>query len=187
MFKKVILLVIIFCIGNSVYSNSANQKMLKIQADLSDYDTSTNENIEELFRNNLKDVSNVIYTIIPMGVVVSFDSFLFFAAGSDELSTNSYCILDIMANILSKINKASLVECTTSTNSFYGSKYTSNWELSIVRAGNIEKYLISTGKILPNEIRANGFGEIMPVVRYQGKKQERINFIIFNYKESFRR
>ena len=188
LFKKVIAFVIIFSIANlASFANVENSKTLKLQADMSDYDFSTNVNIEKLLRKNLQNLGNVIFTIIPMGVVVSFDSLLFFDNGSDELRQNSYCILDIIANLLALVNKSCLVESTTSTNSFYNSKYNSNWELSIVRAGNIQEYLISTRKIPPDKFRANGFGEIMPVVRYQGKTQERINFIIFNYAESFRR
>lgn len=186
--KKFIAFVIIFSITNlACFATVENSKTLKLQADMSEYDFSTNVNIEKLLRKNLQSFGNIIYTIIPMGVVVSFDSFLFFDDGSDELRQNSYCILDIIANLLALVNKSCLVESTTSVNSFYNSKYNSNWELSIVRAGNIQEYLISTRKILPDKFRANGFGEIMPVVRYQGKTQERINFIIFNYEESFRR
>lgn len=188
LFKKIIAFVIIFSITNlASFATVENPKTLKLQADMSEYDFSTNVNIEKLLRKNLQSFGNIIYTIIPMGVVVSFDSFLFFDDGSDELRQNSYCILDIIANLLALVNKSCLVESTTSANSFYNSKYNSNWELSIVRAGNIQEYLISTRKILPDKFRANGFGEIMPVVRYQGKTQERINFIIFNYEESFRR
>lgn len=188
LFKKVIAVAIIFCMVNhACYATIESAKTLKLQADMSDYDFSTNVNIEKLLRKNLQCVNDIIYTIIPMGVVVSFDSFLFFDNGSDEIRTNSYCILEIIANLLVLLNKPCLVESTTSANSYYNSKYNSNWELSVVRAGNLQKYILSTKKILPDKFRANGFGEIMPVVRYQGKTQERINFIIFNYEDSFRR
>ena len=188
LFKKVIAVAIIFCMVNhACYATIESAKTLKLQADMSDYDFSINVNIEKLLRKNLQGVNDIIYTIIPMGVVVSFDSFLFFDNGSDEIRTNSYCILEIIANLLVLLNKPCLVESTTSANSYYNSKYNSNWELSVVRAGNLQKYLLSTKKILPDKFRANGFGEIMPVVRYQGKTQERINFIIFNYEDSFRR
>ena len=188
LFKKVIAVAIIFCMVNhACYATIESAKTLKLQADMSDYDFSTNVNIEKLLRKNLQGVNDIIYTIIPMGVVVSFDSFLFFDNGSDEIRTNSYCILEIIANLLVLLNKPCLVESTTSANSYYNSKYNSNWELSVVRVGNLQKYLLSTKKILPDKFRANGFGEIMPVVRYQGKTQERINFIIFNYEDSFRR
>jgi len=188
LFKKVIAVAIIFCVVNhACYATVESAKTLKLQADMSDYDFSTNVNIEKLLRKNLQCVNDIIYTIIPMGVVVSFDSFLFFDNGSDEIRTNSYCILEIIANLLVLLNKPCLVESTTSSDSYYNSKYNSNWELSVVRAGNLQKYLLSTKKISPDKFRANGFGEIMPVVRYQGKTQERINFIIFNYEDSFRR
>ena len=188
LFKKVIAVAIIFCVVNhACYATVESAKTLKLQADMSDYDFSTNVNIEKLLRKNLQCVNDIIYTIIPMGVVVSFDSFLFFDNGSDEIRTNSYCILEIIANLLVLLNKPCLVESTTSSDSYYNSKYNSNWELSVVRAGNLQKYLLSTKKISPDKFRANGFGEIMPVVRYQGKTQERINFIIFNYEGSFRR
>lgn len=188
LFKKVIAVAIIFCVVNhACYATVENAKTLKLQADMSDYDFSTNVNIEKLLRKNLQCVNDIIYTIIPMGVVVSFDSFLFFDNGSDEIRTNSYCILELIANLLVLLNKPCLVESTTSADSYYNSKYNSNWELSVVRAGNLQKYLLSTKKISPDKFRANGFGEIMPVVRYQGKTQERINFIIFNYEDSFRR
>lgn len=188
LFKKVIAVAIIFCVVNhACYATVESAKTLKLQADMSDYDFSTNVNIKKLLRKNLQCVNDIIYTIIPMGVVVSFDSFLFFDNGSDEIRTNSYCILEIIANLLVLLNKPCLVESTTSADSYYNSKYNSNWELSVVRAGNLQKYLLSTKKISPDKFRANGFGEIMPVVRYQGKTQERINFIIFNYEDSFRR
>ena len=49
LFKKVIAFVIIFSIANlASFANVENSKTLKLQADMSDYDFSTNVNIEKL-------------------------------------------------------------------------------------------------------------------------------------------
>jgi len=157
-------------------------KNLKIRASLSDYKYESNVEIEKLFKENLSCFENIVYTIIPMGVVVSINGYMFYDEGKDEINENAFCILDIMAKLIKTVDKPCIIESNTSSDAFETSTYLSNWELSVVRANNIVSYLISK-EISPNKIRANGFGELFPFIKDNSNKnmQERIDFIIFNY------
>ncbi len=159
---------------------------LKIQASLTDYNYKSNTEIERFFKENLNSFENIIYTIIPMGLVVSINSCTFYDEGKDKLNPASFDILNIIAKVLKIINKPCLIESSTAADSFKTSDYKTNWELSVVRADNIANYLISE-KIPPDKIRANGFGEIIPFFKKgETDMTERIDFIIFNYENKFK-
>lgn len=159
---------------------------LKIKTGLTNYEYTTNTEIEKIFKENLGNIDDIIYTIIPMGVVISINGYLFYEEGESELKPCACHILDIMAELIATTGKNCLVESTTTANASNSSKYNSNWELSLVRANNIEKYMLATRKVKQNKIRSNGFGEFMPFKKYQSTTQERINFIIINYEDTFR-
>lgn len=163
------------------YANDEYPQNLKIHASLSEYNYNSSVEIEKLFKENLNCFDNITYSIIPMGVVVSVDSFMFYDEGKDELNQNACCILDIIAKLIKIIDKPCVVESNTDSSAFLNSIYLTNWELSLVRANNIVSYLISR-EISPDKIRANGFGEIFPHFN-EGKNsmQERVDFVIFNY------
>lgn len=187
MYKKIFLIFLLLSVNIiPCFSEFVRPKNLKIRASLSGYDYSTNAGIEKLFRDNLSSYDNIVYTIIPMGVVISIDGYLFYDEGSDKLLQRAFCILDVMADLIKVLDKECLIESRTCPNSSDNSDYNSNWELSIVRANNIVNYLISTKQLNSNNVRANGFGEMMPSLEHKSAMQERIDFIIFNYDEAFK-
>lgn len=188
MFYKIFISVIAFwwCGFLQGYCVNPHAENLRIRASLTDYDYNSDIELEKLFRENLSSFDGIIYTIIPMGVVISMNGFLFYDEGSDKLKPCACKILDIVADLLDTAGKNCLVESTTAPNAFNSSGYDSNWELSLVRANNIENYLLKTRKVKQNKIRSNGFGEFMPFKKYQSTTQERINFIIINYEDTFR-
>ncbi len=177
-----IILTLLAC-SFSCYAGDLSSQNLKIHASLSEYNYNSNVEIEKLFRENLNDFGNIIYTIIPMGVVVSIDGYAFYGEGKDTLTPNACCLLDIIARLIKTIDKPCIVESNTTSTAFETSTYLTNWELSLVRANNIVSYLISK-EISPDKIRANGFGEMFPFISNpQNNMQERIDFVIFNYEK----
>lgn len=194
LFKRIVILikyllaVLIILLAQLPQGNATElyPQNLKIKASLSDYNYKSNAEIEKLFRENLSSFDNIVYTIIPMGVVVSINGYMFYDEGKDKLKENAFGILDIMARLIKNLDKPCLIESNTTATSFENSDYMSNWELSIVRANDIVSYLISK-EIPPKKIRANGFGEMIPFYNENNNPmQERIDFVIFNYEDNFR-
>lgn len=177
-----LLVLILPCYADDIYP-----KNLKIRASLSDYSYDSSVEIEKVFKENLSCFDNIIYTIIPMGVVVSINGYTFYDEGKDEINQSAFCILDIIARLIKTVDKPCIVESNTTSTAFENSNYLTNWELSVVRSNNIVSYLISK-EVPSNQIRANGFGEMLPFFKDSSIKNmtERIDFIIFNYENKFK-
>lgn len=183
-FVIIFITVLILCIQCS--ADEIYPKNLKIRASLSEYDYNSSSEIEQLFKENLSSFENIIYTIIPMGVVVSINGYMFYDEGKDEINPKAFGILNVIAELIKTVNKPCLVESNTLPTAFKSSNYMTNWELSVVRANNIANYLISK-EVQADKIRANGFGEIIPFTKNSNiDMRERIDFIIFNYEDTFR-
>ncbi|MBD5403253.1 OmpA family protein [bacterium] len=137
--------------------------------------------IENLFKNNLQLGDSVIYTKVPRGLVISIDSLIFFKEGNDDLLDSAKPHLSAIANILRQINNNCIIESNTEFNSNKKSDYSTNWELSTVRAGKIADYLIKNEHISPSKISAIGYGEYMPFSTQSSNMDRRIDFVIINY------
>ena len=112
---------------------------------------------------------------------------VFFKAESAEIGDEGKIKLKELAKILKDAMKAFpddidwilRVDGHTDKNPIKGSKFKSNWELSVARAVSVVDFLISEG-IPENRLAATGFGEFHPLVtgtdKDSLKKNRRIEF-----------
>ncbi|MBI5050558.1 MAG: flagellar motor protein MotB [Nitrospirae bacterium] len=99
------------------------------------------------------------------GLVITFVSEIFFDSGKDKLKSDGMMTLNKVAEVLNKEvpNSNMAVEGHTDNDPIKHSGWKSNWELSSARALAVLHYLISEGKIRPQRLSANGYGEFHPV------------------------
>jgi len=117
---------------------------------------------EVLTQNNL---SSVVSTSVQVtGLVISFPSSVFFDSGADVLKDDMKKSLSQITVILNKIDNSILVEGNTDNVPIkMGSKYSSNWQLSALRAANVVQYLVESGNVNGARLSAIGYGENHPV------------------------
>ncbi len=173
-------------------TNTANAQTTSIQTlgvstnAISHYRRPTKE-IEQIFKQNLSPDIKVIYTIVPRGLIVSFDSSLFFEEGKSTVLNSSKPVLDKLSFILKTLNNECIIESNIQTENLCNSCYKTLWELSVIRADEIADYLITKGQIQTSLIRSTGYGELQPL--FYAKKEitemeNRIDFVIINYEKT---
>lgn len=124
------------------------------------------------------------------GLVITFVSEIFFDSGKDKVKENGKITLDKVVEVLNRDvpNSNVAVEGHTDNDPIKYSGWKSNWELSSARALAVLHYLIGEGKIKPQRLSANGYGEFHPVApndTVQNKqKNRRVEIVILPSKLS---
>jgi len=103
------------------------------------------------------------YTISTEGLVLHISDSALFDRGAEEISPKAFPFLDVIANVISKSTHKVRIEGHTDNLPIHTATSPSNWDLSTTRAVNVLRYLLSTGKCLPNRLSAAGFGEFQPI------------------------
>ena len=140
-----------------------------------------NSEVENIFKSNLSLKEAVIYTKVPRGLIVSINSDIFFEDGKDIIKENSKIFLDEIGSILKQLDKPCIIEGNSKSSQVESPYYNTNWEISIVRAEKIARYLIEKQQIDPQKIQTVGFGEMMPLTKSNLDFTQRIDFVILNY------
>jgi chemotaxis protein MotB len=98
-------------------------------------------------------------------IYVSMEAKLLFASGSWTINTEGRTVLTNLAVALESVqNITILVEGHTDSDAFNGSgQVRDNWDLSVMRATNVVKFMLQSSKINPAILTAAGRGEFMPV------------------------
>ncbi len=159
----ILILILVFCSGFNV--------TISYQPDT--------EKIELLFKSILPQRCGVTYTIVPRGLIISFDEKCFFNKGEVRIKESSLDILDLIAEVLFRLPNYCVIENHTEENSF-----DANWELSLARASNLAEYMIKCKKLPIEKVFALGYGEIMPFkdnVAPKDGMNNRIDFVIIEY------
>ena len=108
---------------------------------------------------------------------------MLFDEGSAIIKADSKKALDAVVFELKKNNKNITVEGHSDNVPVVGGKYSSNWELSSVRATNIANYLISSG-IDKNRLSVAGYADNKPAATNsteEGRaKNRRVDIVIEN-------
>ena len=124
------------------------------------------------------------------GLVITFVSEIFFDSGKDKVKENGKITLDKVAEVLNRDvpNSNVAIEGHTDNDPIKYSGWRSNWELSSARALAVLHHLIGEGKIRPQRLSANGYGEFHPVApndTVQNKqKNRRVEIVILPSKLS---
>jgi len=124
------------------------------------------------------------------GLVITFVSEIFFDSGKDKVKENGKITLDKVAEVLNRDvpNSNVAIEGHTDNDPIKYSGWKSNWELSSARALAVLHHLIGEGKIKPQRLSANGYGEFHPVApndTVQNKqKNRRVEIVILPSKLS---
>lgn len=95
------------------------------------------------------------------GVVISFQANILFDPGQAEMKPISYPIFDMVADALAAVKNDILVLGHTDNIPIRTNRYRSNWELSLYRALNVQKYFIERG-VSPERFGVGGYGDTRP-------------------------
>jgi chemotaxis protein MotB len=124
------------------------------------------------------------------GLVITFVSEIFFDSGKDSVKQTGKATLGKVAEVLNRDvpNSNVAVEGHTDNDPIKYSGWRSNWELSSARALAVLHYLIGEGKIKPQRLSANGYGEFHPVApnntAQNKQKNRRVEIVILPSKLS---
>ncbi len=102
--------------------------------------------------------------VVKEGVLVVLGEKLLFKTGMAEIEEKNYPVLKtVLFSILQEIDCQIRVEGHTDDVPIRNERFSSNWELSMVRAVNVVKYFISEGGILPERLSATGYADSKPL------------------------
>lgn len=121
---------------------------------------------EDITRN-LKLVPNVDAPVVAREdrLQMALPDDVLFSAGTGELKTQDQFVLHSIAQAIKKVPYTVLIEGHTDNRPLNaGSRYKSNWELSLVRAMSVVDYLIQYEGIAPERLGVAAFGEYHPRV-----------------------
>jgi chemotaxis protein MotB len=110
-------------------------------------------------------------------VYVSLENSLLFAPGSWLVATKGQLALENLASVLAENDDITiLVEGHTDNDAYHGQNgVMDNWDLSVMRATNVVKILISNAGLDPQRITAAGRGEHVPLVENSSPSNKAIN------------
>ncbi len=111
------------------------------------------------------------------GLVITFLAEIFFDSGKEIIREASKPALQKVAEVLNKdvADSKVAVEGHTDTIPIKSSGWKSNWELSAHRALAVLHYFIDEGKVAPERLSANGYGEFRPVASNDDPKGRQEN------------
>jgi len=115
------------------------------------------------------------------GIVISFQANVLFDPGEADMKPISYPTLNIVANVLAAVKSDILVMGHTDNVPIRTKRSRSNWELSVYRALNVQKYFIEKG-IAPERFGVGGYGDTRPQLpndtREGREKNRRVEIIL---------
>lgn len=126
--------------------------------------------------------SSISTNVSEIGLTISFTDDIFFDSGQDQIKENMKATLKTVSKMLNKLDNAILVEGHTDNIPINNSTFSSNWQLSSIRAANVVQYLITEGNIDAGRLSAIAYGDTRPVASNdtaEGRsRNRRINLII---------
>ena len=140
------------------------------------------ETISQYFKSNMPTNKNIIYTLVPMGIIISIPTSELFEEHEIEIKENAKDLLFKLGKIIKTIGKPCVVEGNVLTQN--EDDEISNLELSIIRAEKLVEFFIKNNGISTQKLQSIGFGEMSPFadnVSYKEHLNKRIDFLILNY------
>jgi chemotaxis protein MotB len=119
------------------------------------------ESSDAVRASNLQNVE--IALLDDQSVKVSVQGPMFFAAGKADLRPEVMNFLDRLAIVIGRTPYDIRIIGHTDDRAIKTDMFPSNWELSLVRASRVARYLIDAGGIDPSRFMVMGRGEYAPV------------------------
>lgn len=117
----------------------------------------------------------VVLDVEERGIIVRFADQVLFDLGEAELKPEFRTVLERFAQALLPWDHPIRVEGHTDNLPIATTKFPSNWELSVVRATTVVRFLIEQG-VKPDLLSAVGYGEYQPIANNntpEGRAQNR--------------
>lgn len=115
-------------------------------------------------QTQLKDVKEAEATQVGGEVTITLDESILFKLGEADLKDDAKTTLNKLTDVFQKHSDYRiLVEGHTDDVPVGGSRFSSNWELSVERAANVVEYLQENSSIAGNRFMAAGLGPYDPV------------------------
>jgi chemotaxis protein MotB len=96
------------------------------------------------------------------GVVISLQANVLFDSAKAKLKPAFFPLLNALANILDAVSNEVLVMGHTDNVPTRNRDYRSNWELSLDRALNVQRYLVEMKGLSPERFAVGGYGDLRP-------------------------
>jgi chemotaxis protein MotB len=123
--------------------------------------------------SNLQNVE--IALLDDQSVKVSVQGPMFFAAGKADLRPEVMNFLDRLAIVIGRTPYDIRIIGHTDDRAIKTGMFPSNWELSLVRASRVARYLIDAGGIDPSRFMVMGRGEYAPVSANTDEQSRALN------------
>lgn len=121
------------------------------------------EEIKKLIKEkNLQDKVSV--SVQERGVVVGLMNTVLFDPGSAQIKAESVPTLVAIGQIANGVHNYIRVEGNTDDVPQSSPQFPSNWELSVVRATEVLKLMVTQSNVAPDKISAVGYGQFRPSV-----------------------
>lgn len=108
-----------------------------------------------------------------MRIILTSD--LLFSSGQAELTPNAIESLKKLSNIIKKTPYMINVIGHTDDRPVKTSRFPSNWELSLARAGRVARFLIDDTKLPASQFSVSGFSSYRPVVANTSEENRKAN------------
>jgi chemotaxis protein MotB len=134
--------------------------------------------------NSLQD--SISTAMEERGFVISFKDNIFFDSGKAEVRNEMKDKLNSIASVLNKMDNYVRVEGHTDNVPISTREFSSNWQLSAIRASNVTEYLIKYAHMAPEKLSSIGYGEYRPIESNDSEagrsKNRRIDIVLLNSK-----
>jgi chemotaxis protein MotB len=129
---------------------------------------------------------NATTEIAERGLTIRFVDNIIFDSGKADIKPDFEKRLISLSSILNGVENYIRVEGHTDNVAINRGLFTSNWQLSTVRAANVVQFLVEGGSVNPSKLSAVGYGEYRPIKSNDtedGRAQNRrVDIVILNSK-----
>ena len=155
---------IIFAGGSGVMQQDGNSVIpMEVSPGQAEYDKMTEVKKmleEEITKEGYSDKVKV--ELNSEGLEISIQDAVLFNIAEAEVKDNLSPLLVQISNLLQGLDNQVKVVGHTDNIPIKNDKFRSNWELSSMRAINVMNFIVSSGKISPDKVSIQAYGEYMP-------------------------
>lgn len=97
------------------------------------------------------------------GIVMELPDYIFFERARADLKPEARQILDKFSELFARLDRSIIIEGHTCNLPINVPEFPSNWELSVIRAVRVTRYLVEEKDLEPHRMTATGYGEFNPL------------------------